>query len=278
MSVNLWGGIKTNGAQNSTAKKLTANKESELKSEFRNLFEAKKETTAKVESKDGDTLTISQNGTITQKLEELKKLHEQTDYSGMTDVEKYRLISNRYDEVFPCIAGKLATNFQTYDPVAKQQISELGEIIPGYPHAERFSNEKFSGFYKEVKGYQNLSDKEIIEKTKELYSKEGSLPEKVQMMSELWALGVIDGQTYGIFDASLGYLERKEYRNTFKVFNVDEQSDHYKNWIKSGGMENLKIDWEELKNNLFQNIDVKKLYGDKKQKEIENIFEILGGK
>ncbi|QHI72209.1 hypothetical protein [Aminipila terrae] len=228
-------------------------------------FEAKKETMAEVESEGGDTLTISQKENIKQKLEELKKIHEQTDYSGMADVEKYRLISKRYDKGFPCMDGKLKTNYDTYKPVAEQAIAEWEDAIPGYLTSRKYSGANYSEFLKKVRRYEGLSNTELIKKTEERYSKNGALTEKVQIMKELWGLGAIDGETYGIFTGSLGYLEAKEYRKAFNVFNIDTQSDNFKNWIKTGGMENLKVDWEELKNNLFQNIDVK-IYGDKKQK------------
>ncbi len=153
----------------------------------------------------------------------------------------------------------------------------MDQAIPGYSYLSKYDGENYTEFLKTVRGYQGLSKEELIEKTNERYLKEGSLTEKAQIMRELWGLGVIDGETYGIFTASLGYLERQEYRKTFNVFNLDEQSDHYRNWIKNGGMENLKVDWEELKKNLFENIDVKKLYGEEKKEEFNNLFEILGG-
>ncbi len=43
-------------------------------------------------------------------------------------------------------------------------------------------------------------------------------------------------------------------------------------------MENLEIGWKQLRDNLFQNIDVKKLYGEKKERELEELFGVLGGK
>ncbi len=277
MSINLWGGVKA-GASGTVTKRQTVDKNVEVMSEFRAMFEAQKESAAKVESKDKDTITISHSGNITQKLEELKKIHQQTDYSEMIDVEKYRVITDRYDEVFPCIDGKLETNYETYEPVARQMIEELAEIIPGYPHADKYRKENYTAFLKEVRGYQGLSNTELVEKTKERYSKTGAITEKVQVMRELWGLGVIDGESYGIFTASLKYLERQQYKSAFNVVNVDEQSESYKNWLKNGGMENLKIGWKQLRDNLFQNIDVKKLYGEEKERELEEIFGVLGGK
>ncbi len=193
MSINLWGGVKA-GASGTVAKRQTVGKNAEVISEFRTMFETQKESASKVESKDGDTITISQRGNITQKLEDLKKIHQQTDYSRMTDVEKYRSIKDRYDEFFPCIAGKLETNYETYEPVARQMTAELAETIPGYPYADKYRKENYTEFLKEVRGYQGLSNTELVEKTKERYSKTGDITEKVQIMRELWGLGVIDGE------------------------------------------------------------------------------------
>ena len=50
-----------------------------------------------------DTLQIS-GMSDWEKLAELKRLHEQTDYSGMSNIERYRTIEDRFEACFPVMA------------------------------------------------------------------------------------------------------------------------------------------------------------------------------
>lgn len=141
-----------------------------------------------------DTVSIS-GGSYEQRLENLKKLHEQTDYSGMSDLDKARLIESRFQEAFPDIHAMYgglylcAGKGSIYDKIIQENENQIKNIISqpfSHKTPMRWENTKY------ILGYDGLSDDEIRAKVNEKYSG-GTLADRCGALHELDDMGLDDG-------------------------------------------------------------------------------------
>ena len=136
-----------------------------------------------------DTVQIS-GMSYEQRLEYLKELHKNTDYSNMTDAEKLRLIHSRFEENFDIWAnnyglyGSFEDTNSLHDRIVREYSSQLDESFPKY------SEEEKQQLWREAL-YPNQTEEEIIQSVKDKYSG-GSTLDKFNSISELMTMGLCD--------------------------------------------------------------------------------------
>lgn len=134
-----------------------------------------------------------------QKLAELKRLHEETDYSGMSDAEKYRVINSRFEACFPIMAilgglfgpaiynpadGKDHYQNQMHDQVM-QELTRQSFDVGIAPRKTPLIREAF---------YSGMSDDEVIRAVNQKYSG-GTMVDRASALSELSNMGFGNGHT-----------------------------------------------------------------------------------
>lgn len=155
-------------------------------------FGARLESTQKTAAKQ-DSISLT-GSSYEQRLENLKKLHAQTDYSGMSDWDKSRLIQSRFDEAFPNIHAMYgglfnsAGNNTIYTKIMdeldsqKQNINDIPQTGSGFdPERAKY-----------VFGYGGLSDSEIRSMVNEKYNG-GTLEDKCGALQELMSMELDEG-------------------------------------------------------------------------------------
>nr|WP_315024829.1 hypothetical protein [uncultured Aminipila sp.] len=150
-------------------------------------------------------------------------------------MQVYKLIYDRYESAFPHKSTKMALNPEKY---------------------------------------QGLSNSEIIQKIKQDIPDDGSLENKVEVISRLWGMGVISNDAHVAFSSSIDRIQWKAFKETFG----DEAAKDNKvfcNWIKSGGTENIKMSWGEMKEFMYSSINITEVYGQKVKGELDNLFDNL---
>ena len=117
-----------------------------------------------------DTVQIS-GMSYEQRLEYLKELHKNTDYSNMTDAEKLRLIHSRFEENFDIWANNygLYGSFQDtnslHDRIVREYSSQLSDTI----NLREYNNKEREKLWREAL-YPNQTEEEIIQSVKNKYS------------------------------------------------------------------------------------------------------------
>lgn len=194
----------TPGAKTTAAKSVQGSFQSTLAS-----------TAAKV-SEPQDTLQIS-GMSDWEKLAELKRLHEQTDYSGMDELERYRLIHDRFESYFPLMAMKsnlygpicVGENGELINKhsVRDQVIVELDREVQDAGIARKFGQEPL---HREAY-YDGMSDEEIIAAVSKKYPG-SSMIDRAGALYELSIMNVDgnQGRTYrNAIDAMRNLLVRR---------------------------------------------------------------------
>ena len=138
-----------------------------------------------------DTVQIS-GMSYEQRLEYLKELHKNTDYSNMTDAEKLRLIHSRFEENFDIWANNygLYGSFQDtnslHDRIVREYSSQLSDTI----NLGEYNHEEMQQLWREAL-YPNQTEEEIIQSVKNKYSGDSTL-DKFNTISELMDMGLCD--------------------------------------------------------------------------------------
>lgn len=273
MGINLFGGARNNGIGGTSHKNQTT-VDGKLARGFKDLLESKEMEAVKANSKSGDTLTISQQGSVAQKLEELERIHKETDYSGMTDIEIIRTFNQRYEEAFPNLLGKFMVNPTKYQSVSDQRVELLKQTVKDY-RTMQLNGEAAVNQTKELYGYTGLSNAEIIKKVQEDIKDDGTLESKCATMWQLWNAGVISDSAFGACSMNIFYMQRDAYKKAFSQQNIDMESEHYRNWIKNGGMDDTKISWSELRASVFSNNHISDMCGVEVENELNGLFDMF---
>lgn len=238
---------------------------------FKDLLKNKKDAYVKTVNKNEDTLTISGYGNVSQKLVELQKIHEETDYSGMSDMEIYKLINDRYENAFPHRSAKMTLNTDKYQDIGIQNRANLYAAIKN-PNFVDLRGEAAYERRKEYLGYQGLSNSEIIQKIKKDIPDDGSLENKVEVMNQLWIMGVISTEASMAFDSSIRAIQRQTFKDAFGQEALKDIN-FFSNWIKNGGTENMKMSWGEMREHMFSRMNIEEVYGLEVKKELNNLFD-----
>ena len=163
-----------------------------------NSFQAQLAATRKArETADVVSVAVSYDS-YEQRLANIRKLHKETDYSGMSDMEKARLINSRFQEAFGSEYGVLVSNFygvhagesSIYARISAEQKRQLEETLEVCPW-DLPSDAKHE-FQKYMLGYEGLSDDEIRAKVSEKYSGR-TLADRYGALWELDRMGLDDG-------------------------------------------------------------------------------------
>lgn len=181
----------TTAAKTSAAKTAAA-------SAVQGSFQSALASTAEKVSEPQDTLQIS-GMSDWEKLAELKRLHEQTDYSNMSIEEKIRLIDERWS-CFPIYAmssslyGPVCINGKTGEPMNKYSVRD--HVVIEHSRQLKEAGIKYKpGQYRKAM-YGDMSDEEVIAALTKKYSG-GSMIDRAGMLAELGAMKMDgnDGQT-----------------------------------------------------------------------------------
>lgn len=169
-------------------------------------FEASMAATQKTD-RSQDSITLS-GGSYEQRLAKLQELHKRTDYSGMDDYEKARLIVNRFEEAFPdfrAMYGGLyicAGENSIYSKIMDEKDQQIFDAVGG----ELVSSNKndLIKYHKYIGGYDGLTDDEIVARINEKYSG-GTLADRSGALWELRSLDLIDSDAAWAMQRELRY-------------------------------------------------------------------------
>ena len=198
-----------------------------------------------------DTVSLS-TLSYEQRLGELRKIHENTDYSNMSDRDIARLIEKRFDDAFPnygAIMGGLylcAGENSIYEKVRAESNRQVVEANGGekldYPHDKEGEQE----WRRYIRGYDGLSDDEIMEKLNEKYSG-GTLADRCGMIWEMWCLDLDGG---GGYDA-LRQIQNEMVQRTEAQYGHLHRDNPLRVNAMIGVGENTTISWSQLIKNCY---------------------------
>lgn len=272
-----------------SANRKSVSADGELANKFKNLLDSKAEMalfrqqelggSSQTTSSSGrvvkqDKLTINGYGDITYKLGELQKIHEETDYSGMSDVEIYRTIRGRFERAFPNLQGKKVRDAyprESNEIMNLQQMQYAEKIKDKSIHDAKGAEER-SVQNRAYFGYEGLTDAEILEMHQKRFENDSSIDAKGQFLYELWSLGVIDGNVVGCFGTSASRECSRAYRAHYNT-NVDPMDLHNDWKVYEFGSRNMN--WSEAKSLIFNEKDIVEYYGKEVMKNIEELFDML---
>lgn len=201
-----------------------------------------------------DTVSLS-TLSYEQRLEELQKLHENTDYSNMSDRDIARLITKRFNDAFPnygAIKGGLylcAGENSVYEKVRAEESRQLLEANGGeklkYPSSNDREGEREWRRY--VSGYEGLSDDEIVDKLNEKYGS-GTLADRCGMLWEMICLDLDGGGGWDVIRQIQNEMAQRtegQYGHLFRD-----------NPLRVNAMigvgENTTINWTQLIKNCYE--------------------------
>lgn len=140
-----------------------------------------------------------------QKLAALAKLHDSTDYSGMTDVEKYKLMNDRFEAAFPNLQayhtglyGPVIITFE--NPIDQANHRKTIPELINDEQTRQFSileTKKIINLHREAY-YSGMSDEETISAIHKRHSG-GTMADRASILQEMRNLDLGDG--YAIGDA-----------------------------------------------------------------------------
>ena len=192
------------------------------------------------------------------RLEELQKLHENTDYSSMSEKDISLLIHKRFMDAFPqfcAMAGGFylcAGENSIYTKVLDEYNQHFVEAKAGrkseYPPASDPEGRKEWKRY--TFGYGGLSDDEIMEKLNEKYSG-GTLADRCGMIWEMWNLDLWEDGTKGAYYA-LMQIQNEMVQRTEGQYGHLFRDNPIRVSAMIGVGENTTIGWTQLVQNCFE--------------------------
>ncbi len=218
------------------------------KSSFGQELTAAKETSKKQDA--GSLCT----GTYEQRLEKLRELHANTDYTGMKDMEKAHLIKERFLEAFGKDFGIAESGFYNaldalgentiYAKIEAECSRQCSEADIHYYGDTGSDAKKMAVEFRASYGYENLSDDEIRMKVSERYSG-GTLEQRYAAAWELLNFNIdrdaagdimwnIHDEMMKSTEAQYGYLHRDNPIRIKAMFaNADKTSVSWGRLVKS---------------------------------------------
>lgn len=201
-----------------------------------------------------DTVSLS-NKSYEERLSELRKMHENTDYSDMSAKDIYRLIRQRFQDAFPnywaiiggfynC-TGENSIYVKTWKEEARQLEEACGAKKLERPdeHAEK---RKFNRY---IYGYdEDISDEELLTKIKEKYSA-GTLADQCGMAFEMMYIGLLDIHAG---DAILMHIQDELVKGTEEQYGYLHRDNPLRVNAMIGYGENNAISWTQLISNLYE--------------------------
>jgi len=200
-----------------------------------------------------DTVSLS-GRSYEDRLSELRKLHKETDYSGMNDKEIFQLLQTRFNDAFPnywAIMGgfyNCAGENTIYAKVLEEKERQFLEAnggetlkLPSDP-TERKETRRY------IYGYdEDLSDEELIAKLNEKYSA-GTLKDRCGMAWEMMHLGLID---HHVADATIMQIQNEMVKGTEGQYGYLHRDNPLRVNAMIGCGENTAISWTQLMKNIY---------------------------
>jgi hypothetical protein len=128
----------------------------------------------------------SREEVIDKKLAELRRIHEEFDYSGMDRAEAYVTIEKRFEEAFP-EEFHIAMNFNSLSPEYCRILSEFGRQRPSYTGEDSMGYNQLNKY----RGYEGMSYEEIEETICAKYEGKNTVRDKLNLIGELFESGVM---------------------------------------------------------------------------------------
>ena len=207
---------------------------------------------ARMSPQQQDTVSLSSRS-YEERLSELRKMHENTDYSGMSGKEIARLLQSRFENAFPnygAISGGFylcAGEHSIYEKIREAESLQLTEALNGEKPWEKEPGGLVE-YRKYIFGYEGFSDDEIMSALNEKYSG-GTLADRYGMAWEMLNLGLGDHQALGNVLAQIREEMVKGTENQYSYLNRD-------NPLRISAMigygENTTIGWTQLIKNLYE--------------------------
>lgn len=202
-------------------------------------------------------------GTYEQRLARLKKLHKETDYSGMEPRDRNKLIIDRFKAAFPdytAILGglydKLGEN-TVYGRIREEASIQAVEACEGFSFP--MQGKERAEFQRYVWGYDGMTEDEIRAAVLEKYEGK-TLADKMAILQELANMG-IDNESIGLIGLQFDVEMRKGTEREYGHLHTD-------NPIRINAMiayaKGNQISWqglcsglmEEMQTHTFKTVDV----------------------
>ena len=190
-------------------------------------------------------------GSYEQRLARLKKLHAETDYSGMEPCDRDKLIKDRFKAAFPdfmAIWGGLYNimgEYSIYNRIHAEAIEESEEALGDY-HLPR-QHDDYNAYLRYVWGYDGMTEDEIRAAVLEKYSG-GTLADRLSAVTELDAMN-IDRQACALLSTQFNIEMRKGTEREYGHLHTD-------NPIRINAMiayaKGNQISWQGLCNGLME--------------------------
>ena len=170
---------------------------------YTNVSQTKQDKKVERQSFQGSLEKVIQNQKMTQpqdsiefseesdfkKLEKLKELNDATDFSGMTKLEKFATIHERYEKAFPDLKARMnvGAGIKVNADIQEQYFEQLKKN--GITHSE------IGDLYRAYKGYDKMTDEQKWESIQKEYGNPQNGIEQVCALTEMALAGLIDGDT-----------------------------------------------------------------------------------
>ena len=129
-----------------------------------------------------DSIEFSEESDV-KKLEKIKQLNDATDFSGMTDIEKYTVIIQRYEKAFPDLPALFLGSTGNSD-IAEHFTEEINR-----------QDIKNNNLYQVYRGYDKMTDEQKWESIQSKYNDPQNGIEQISALAELKFSGLIDKDT-----------------------------------------------------------------------------------
>lgn len=190
-------------------------------------------------------------GSYEQRLARLKKLHAETDYSGMEPCDRDKLIKDRFKAAFPdfmAIWGGLYNimgEYSIYNRIHAEAIEESEEALGDYHLPQQ--HDECNAYLRYVWGYDGMTEDEIRTAVLEKYSG-GTLADRLSAVTELDAMN-IDRQACAQLSTQFNIEMRKGTEREYGHLHTD-------NPIRINAMiayaKGNQISWQGLCNGLLE--------------------------
>ncbi len=162
-------------------------------------------------------------GTYPERLEQIHRLNEQTDWNALSDVEKVKLFESRYDRAFgdmDVIRSDLYYEYLSSHEVIKDDYGqEMDKYFGGNGKDGLVELKKPYSQCRREANYGSLSDEEIRAIIQSKYGKSNSMESKFVMLSELGENGVMKPEEHELRSCiRLQIFEKVEDANKFMLY------------------------------------------------------------
>ncbi len=206
---------------------------------YTNVSQAKQDKKVERQSFQGSLEKVIQNQKMTQpqdsiefseesdfkKLEKIKELNDATDFSGMTDIEKYTVIIQRYEKAFPDLIAQWAGAAGNSN-VAEHFTEEINR-----------QNIRDDNLYQIYKGYDKMTDEQKWESIQKEYGSPKNGIEQISLLKELKSSGLVDSHSINYMIREVIYQAQvagtAEHGRNYKVYDTEVGSQYAYEYLQN---------------------------------------------